>query len=309
MTTALPFISIITCTYNRAMFLQNMKKIVAAQDYPHNKIEWIIMDDSPENCVNLFEPELDGIKVRYIYLKTKVPLAKKRDLLNHVANGVILVNMDDDDYYPACRVSHAVETLLSKKTELAGSSKMYMYFTRDKKIYQFGPYQENHGTAATLAYTKKYAQEHMFYEPINSEGKGHYGEEGVFTENYRNAMAQLDPFKTVLALSHTDNTVDKTFFLEKQNGHMGNTVHETNYKLKDFIKTEEIYKFYDSLGYEYKVNQYTEKIRNKMENKVAMAEMAYRQHMLKRMINDINLFKTNMHKQSKYNREILRKLS
>lgn len=289
-----------------------MKMMVQAQDYPHDKLEWIIIDDSPESSAAIFpEQKLDGITVRYMYLKTKIPLAKKRDLLNHAAKGSILVNMDDDDYYPPCRVSHAVETLMTKKTQLVGSSKMYMYFSRDRSIYQLGPYKENHGTAATLAYTKAYADKHRFYDPNCKTGQGHFAEEGVFTEGWKHPMAQLDPFKTVLALSHTDNTIEKTMFIEKKYGHIGNTVHETDFGLNRFINKEaegDVYKFYDTLEYEYKENQFTDKVKTKMESNAAQSNAAYRQHMIKKMAEELKMIRMTMQKQSIYDTEVHRKL-
>lgn len=261
--------------------------MVKAQDYPHDLIEWIIMDDTPDtDSSDKFPKDLDGITVRYYYLKKKVTLAKKRNLLNMQAKGKYIINMDDDDYYPPCRVSHAVHTLIEKGTPLAGSSKMYMYFSRDRSIYQLGPYRENHGTAATMAYTKEYTLSHDF-------GDGHYAEEGVFTEGWKHPMAQLDPFKTVLALSHSDNTIEKTMFLEERYGHIGRTVHETKMTLDDFIKDKgQVYKFYDELTYEYKTNEYTTEVLGKMEKNAAEAAMKYRQVVAQKMIQELSVVRS-----------------
>lgn len=281
----LPFVSIITCTYKRQKFFNNIKNMVKAQDYPHDKIEWIIMDDTPDiDSSDMFPKDLDGITVRYYYLRKKVSLAKKRNLLNRQAQGKYIINMDDDDYYPPCRVSHAVETLIQHGTPLVGSSKMFMYFSKDGSIYQLGPYRENHGTAATMAYTKEYTLTHDF-------GDGHYAEEGVFTESWKHPMAQLDPMKTVLALSHSDNTIEKTMFLEEKYGHIGRTVHETPLKLSNFINEteQEVFQFYKDLNYEYKTNEFTTEVLGKMEKNAAEAAMKYRQVVAQRMIQELSV--------------------
>lgn len=260
--------------------------MVVAQDYPHDRLEWVIIDDTPDLDSSAEFPEyLDGIRVRYYYLKKKVTLAKKRNMLNHQAKGTFIVNMDDDDYYPPCRVSHAVQTLLEKGTPLVGSSKMFMYFSRDGSIYQLGPYRENHGTAATMAYTKQYTETHDF-------GDGHYAEEGVFTDSWKSPMAQLDPMKTVLALSHSDNTIEKTMFLEERYGHIGRTVHETKLTLDNFVnkeKEDDVYQFYNELTYEYKTNQYTKEVIDKMEKNAVEAAFKYRQAAQQRMIQDLTI--------------------
>lgn len=278
--------SIITCTYNRRIFYENLKKLVKYQDYPHEFLEWIIMDDSLESSADMFEENLDGITVRYYHLNNKIPLGKKRDLINHAAKGKYLINMDDDDYYPPCRVSHAVEELIKTNYPLAGSSKMFMYFTKDSSIHQLGPYRENHGTAATLAYTKAYANEHFYYDPTN----GNYAEEGVFTENWKHKMVQLDPMKTVLALSHSDNTIEKTMFTDEKYGQVGRSVIKVSLTLQDFIdnkKFEDIYNFYNTLPYEYKLNNLTKEVIVKMESNATESQEAYHKDMIQRMIQDI----------------------
>ena len=95
--------------------------------------------------------------------------------------GDIIVYMDDDDYYPPTRVSHAVEKLLSNPHALAaGSSEMYIYFKNIATMYQFGPYGPNHATAGTFAFkkelltktkyndTKCLAEEKEFYKILQS---------------------------------------------------------------------------------------------------------------------------------------------
>jgi len=284
--TELPLVSIVTCTYQRQQFFENLKNMVKAQDYPHNKLEWIIIDDTPGiDSSSQFPPDLDGITVKYIYLKTKIALARKRTLLNHKASGVYIVNMDDDDYYPPCRVSHAVERLRASGKQLAGSSKMFMYFTKDGSIYQLGPYRENHGTAATLAFTKEYTKTHDF-------GHDNYAEEGVFTNEWQTPMENLDPMKTVLALSHTNNTIEKTMFLDERHGHVGRTVHETKLVLDNFIDKDKesiVYDFYKGLKYEYKENQYTREVMEKMEKNTKESLEKYRQLTSEKMTQELAL--------------------
>ena len=281
-----PVASIITCTYNRAGFFNNLKRMVAYQDFPHEKLEWVIIDDSAENNAARFSDNLEGIRVRYYHLKHKIPLGKKRDLINNAAKGTYLVNMDDDDFYPPCRVSHAVAELMRTGYPLAGSSKMFMYFCKDRAIRQLGPYRDNHGTAATLAYTKEYSKTHFYFDPSN----GNYAEEGVFTEGWKHPMVQLDSMKTVLALSHTDNTIEKTMFLDEKFGQVGNTVNLVSLTLADFIDKRQypdIYEFYATLPYEHKINDLSKEIIAKMENTVAQAQQG---DFIKRMAAEIQMF-------------------
>jgi hypothetical protein len=169
---------------------------------------------------------------------------------------------------------------------------MFMYFCKDRAIRQLGPYRENHGTAATLAYTKEYSKTHFYFDPSN----GDYAEEGVFTEGWKHPMVQLDSMKTVLALSHTDNTIEKTMFLDEKFGQVGNTVNMVSLTLADFIDKQQypdIYEFYATLHYEHKLNDLSKQVIAKMENSVAQVQQG---DFVKRMAAEIQMFNMWQHK-------------
>ena len=105
----LPFVSICTPTYNRRPFFEGLIKCFQNQNYPKDKIEWIIVDDGIDKIEDLVE---NIEQVRYISLEEKVNLGKKRNMMHEMAIGDIIVYMDDDDYYPPDRVSHAVDSLM-----------------------------------------------------------------------------------------------------------------------------------------------------------------------------------------------------
>ena len=69
----LPFVSVCTPTYNRRPFIPNMLRCFKHQDYPMNKMEWIILDDGSDPIEDLILTNLPQIK--YIKLKDKMPLA------------------------------------------------------------------------------------------------------------------------------------------------------------------------------------------------------------------------------------------
>ena len=94
--------------------------------------------------------------------------------------------MDDDDYYPADRVSHAVEKLTGSKALCAGSSAMFIYFKHIDKMFQFGPYGPNHATAATFAFKKELLNQTKFNEDSS------VAEEKKFLKDYTIPFVQLD---------------------------------------------------------------------------------------------------------------------
>ena len=143
----LPFVSICTPTFNRRPFIANLIKCVYGQTYPKERMEWIIVDDGTDKIEDLVS---NHPLVSYFKFDKKMSLGKKRNVMHNKVRGSIIVYMDDDDYYPPERVSHAVEMLMKNPSALcAGSSEMYIYFKDTNQMVQFGPYGSNHATAGT----------------------------------------------------------------------------------------------------------------------------------------------------------------
>jgi glycosyltransferase involved in cell wall biosynthesis len=227
-----PLVSICTPTFNRRPFFPFIIKCFENQDYPKDRLEWIIIDDGTDSIEDLVA---DIPRVKYFGYKKKMSLGEKRNLMHEKATGSILVYMDDDDYYPPCRVSHAVETLERSPSALcAGSSEMYIYFKHIHKMVQFGPYGPNHATAATFAFRRELLNQTKY------DDDAAVGEEKQFLKNYTIPFVQLDPMKTILVFSHVHNSFDKKMLLEKPTDY----VKESNKKVTDFIKDDTILRFF-----------------------------------------------------------------
>lgn len=229
----LPFVSICTPTFNRRPFIPFMIKCFEQQTYPKNRIEWIIIDDGTDPIGELVK---DIPQVKYFYYQEKMILGKKRNLMHTKCSGDIIIYMDDDDYYPPERISHAVQTLLDNPTYLiAGSSEMYVYFDSKKRIYRCGPYKEYHSTAATFAFRKELLLETSF----NNENA--LAEEKHFLKNYTIPLKQLDSLKSIIVFSHKHNSLNKEKLLI--NLEMTKTV-LTEYNVNDLISDPVLKQFY-----------------------------------------------------------------
>ena len=213
--------------------------MVQQQTYPRDRIEWIIYDDGQEPIGDLIEAARSSLPVtRYIFSEEKMTLGEKRNKLNEEAQGEIIVAMDDDDFYFPERVSAAVSALQKSPTvDLAGSSKIFMFFTDTKEIYSVGPYFPNHATNGTMAWRKRYAMSRRYDETVA------FAEEKSFLEGYKNNLIQLDPMKVMLVMSHSDNTFDKTQLRNKENP----LIKKTGLKLQDFIKDQELREFFQEI--------------------------------------------------------------
>ena len=227
-----PFVSVCTPTFNRRPFIPAIVQCFLAQDYPADRLEWIILDDGTDKIGDLVE-HVPGVK--YTALPEKISLGAKRNAMHKLCQGDIIVYMDDDDYYPPQRVSHAVHMLHENPhVQIAGSSVMHIYYKDLNKMYRFGPYGLNHATAATFAFRRAYLKKHH-YNPDAA-----IAEEKVFLNNFSEPMVQLDTKKTILVFSHAHNTFDKRVLLENRNP---TYVNESPLRVGDFIhdKTLRLY--------------------------------------------------------------------
>ncbi len=228
-----PFVSVCTPTFNRRPFISHMIKCFEHQDYPKDRMEWIIIDDGTDKIGDLVQhiPQ-----VKYFSYDKKMVLGKKRNLLHEKSCGEIIVYMDDDDYYPPERVSHSVETLLANpKAMCAGASEIYIYFKHIKKLYQFGPYGPNHATAGTFAFRRKMLEDSSY------EDTAALAEEKSFLKNYTVPFVQMDPLKTILVFSHEHNTFDKRKLLENPHPDF---VRESDKTVEMFVKDAAMRDFY-----------------------------------------------------------------
>jgi glycosyltransferase involved in cell wall biosynthesis len=229
----LPFISVCTPTFNRRPFWKSAIKCFMNQDYPKNKIEWIIIDDGTDKIEDLV---CNIEQVKYFKYDTKMPLGKKRNLMHEKASGDIIVYMDDDDYYPSQRISHAVNMLMSHPSAIcAGASEIYIWFKHIQEMYQFGPYGPNHATAGTFAFKRELLKTSRY------DDNAALAEEKSFLKNYTVPFVQLEPKKTILVFSHIHNTFDKKKLLE----HGENKVQKRSIRTVDeFVKEEDLKKFF-----------------------------------------------------------------
>jgi len=229
-----PFVSICTPTFNRRPFIQSAIDCFKNQTYPQERMEWVIIDDGTDKIEDIIKAS--GLSnIQYFSYDEKMTLGKKRNLMHSKAKGDIIVYMDDDDYYPAERVSHAVEKLQTNPEKLvAGSSIIHVYFKHIDNVVEFGPYGENHATAATFAFKRELLEQTSYTETQSM------AEEKDFLKSHSIPMVQLDPKKTILVFSHSHNSFDKKELLTEEN----KSWKKTELKVDDFVKESEMKEFY-----------------------------------------------------------------
>lgn len=170
----LPTVGIITLTHNRKKWWQNMAENIIRQKYPHEKIIWILVDDSlsserVDHQFSIFQTNFPKIKSQYISLPKKHSIGQKRNLGAETAiakGATILMHMDDDDYYPQSSIIARLSWMNLKNSKCIYCASIPMY---DAKKYisamnvpplYLAPHERV--SEASLAYTKDFFESKKF---------------------------------------------------------------------------------------------------------------------------------------------------
>jgi hypothetical protein len=216
-----PTVSIVTVTqYARRECLAHLAMLITKQIYK-NIVEWVIVEgsnneaDATANALCIRELKME-IPINYVPFQADQYLSDLRNSGNEATTGAIIVCMDDDDYYPPTRVSHAVYRLVysAKKALIAGCSQAFIYFYATDQFFQFKSFGHTHSTNNCMAYKREYLHMHAYTPGLNK------AEESSFTNSFSEPMEQLDPVKTIVMSAHGSNTVDKTWLAQSKKSHM-----------------------------------------------------------------------------------------
>lgn len=214
----LPYISILTPTFNRKMFLEMMIYNIKNFNYPKEKIEWCILDSyglngkisdkylNDSEIINI-EKEL-RINVSYTYLNKSMSIGSKRNWLCKNAKYNILINMDDDDIYLNSYLEHSVNRLLSFNYDCVGSKDMIFIFpylnyhiTEHQCVNNFTLINE-----ATLCMTRNFWINNKYKDTSLNEGKYLFTDIENFNISYTNI------FQSMICVCWKGNTIPKHSF-------------------------------------------------------------------------------------------------
>lgn len=207
----LPFVSVVTPTWNRRHFLPYLLYMFQYQDYPADRRELVILDDSPDSSADLVEiikkyavcPEL----IRYYHLPQRLAIGAKRNQLNTLARGDYILCMDDDDYYPADKISYTLAEMQRHKATFAGCDSIPIWYSHIDRIYRSDTWGPRHALNGTFAFHRSHLRRHRF------DDEAQLAEEGSFLRNFTTPVLQLAPERSILCISHSGNTVDKDFVM------------------------------------------------------------------------------------------------
>ncbi len=200
----LPKISIITPTYNRRKLFNIALNNYESFNYPKNKIEWIIVDDSPkdEDSVEDLVSFMRNVKyIRFRSTEEPMTVASKRNIGASNASNQYILHMDDDDYYPPESLLARVKLLLKYESNgigCLGSTLIgtYNILNNTSSMSSDGPISLSE---ASMAYTKK------FWEKRGFDDLCVRGEHKYFTEQRLHEILDVPYSFILIAINHRQN--------------------------------------------------------------------------------------------------------
>ena len=234
----LPFVSIITPTYNRrnmfSIAIRNYEKF----DYPRDKMEWIIIDDGEESIRDIL-PE--DSTIRYLQISEKLTIGKKRNIANERANGYIRIHMDDDDYYPPESIISRVKILLKYPTiHCVGCNQLGVYdLINDTSSISCDSTLAV--AEASMAYTKYFWFDRRFPEDVTT------GEYIKFIQDRFTSIMVIPYVFVMFAFSHQTNITDQARRIKNTelqiNGKILNFPEMWDIETREFVKLLRKYLF------------------------------------------------------------------
>ena len=200
----LPMVSIVTPTKNRYDLFPMAIRNFIYFDYPKDKLEWIIVDDSDDTSHPSVETLLSPRpNIHYVKLDGEIEwtIAAKRNMGADRATGKYILHMDDDDYYPPESILARVKTLMKYEREgieCVGCNEIGNY-----NLLSDTSGLSNDGTLglseASMGYSKR------FWEKRGFDGDCMRGEHKSFMEGRLQNVITIPYIYVLIAMNHHKN--------------------------------------------------------------------------------------------------------
>jgi hypothetical protein len=210
-----PPITIITPTYNREKLIDIAFHNILATDYPHDKIEWIVIEDNEKTPhlasekIISFQIQVPKIKLKYIPIEGRMTIGEKRNhAIEHASNDIILF-MDDDDHYPETSFRRRVAWLTKGikrgqvgKANIACCTTLALYDLKTGisavNVPPFNIPFAQRISEATLTFRKSAWLERKFPNVSLSEGES-------WISGREDQVIEIPPQQIIVAFSHGNN--------------------------------------------------------------------------------------------------------
>jgi hypothetical protein len=207
-----PSISVVTLLYNRKVFFDLACHNMMISDYPKDKIEWIIVDDSDDpadscsDTIVAVSQAANPMKLVYVPLPKKKSVSEKRNIGVQKATADIVLMMDDDDHYPRTSFRRRVAWLTKHPwcpRAVAATTIACYDLVRGISAVNSPPFDiplAQRVSEATLTFYRAWWEEKGFQPGILvGEGEG-------FLQGREGDLLEIPPQQVIVAFSHGKNT-------------------------------------------------------------------------------------------------------
>ena len=207
-----PPITVVTLLYNRRRFFDLACHNIMISDYPKDKIEWVIVEDSddPMECasdrVQAVAEKSAPLKVVYFPLTSRETVAEKRNLGVQKASADIILMMDDDDHYPETSFRRRVAwlTMHAWKPQVVGCTTIACYdLVKGISAVNSPPSGIPLGQRVSEATLTFYRQ---WWDRVKFDPTVQVGEGESFLQGNEREFLELPPQQIIVAFSHAKNT-------------------------------------------------------------------------------------------------------
>lgn len=210
-----PPITIITPTYNRKKLFDIALHNILQTDYPHDKIEWIVIEDNEKTPhmvgerIMSFQVQVPQIKIKYIPIEGRMTIGEKRNLAIKEASNDIILFMDDDDHYPETSFRRRVAWLTkgtkcgqTGQAQIACCTTLALYdLKQGTSAVNVPPYEipfAQRISEATLTFRKSAWLERQFTNVSMAEGED-------WISGREEQVIEIPPQQIIVAFSHGGN--------------------------------------------------------------------------------------------------------
>jgi len=205
-----PKISVITLIYNRKKFWELALHNMMVTDYPRDKLEWVIVDDSDNMDESIshkivkINDVLPGLNVVYVPFSDKRAIGAKRNAGVKRASHDILLMMDDDDHYPESSFRRRVawlEKYPEKKAAVCTTIALYDLRSGISAV-NVPPYDIPLGqriSEATLTFRRSFFEDRKFLKINMAEGE-------EFIKGRESEVIEMHPQHIIVSFCHGSNS-------------------------------------------------------------------------------------------------------
>ena len=213
----LPHVAIVTLTYNRPRWFANMAQNIMNADYPHEKMTWIVADDSDaagrvDEQIMRFQSVNPKIHVIYQSIPKRMAIGAKRNKACDAAPAAatVFVMMDDDDHYPAQSIANRVAWLHAGKAagiNCVSCAVLPMYhagkYVSAINVPPLALSPAERVSEATLCFTREFYTARKFPAAISvAEGEG-------FLEGRIDQTREIPPEGVIVSFLHGRNATSR----------------------------------------------------------------------------------------------------